>query len=94
MSPLIYSHPPAWQLHLKGLCNHLAQGFNTGNWVKVSWWLVLNLCHKPIWWNCGGVQRSGWGGVEHSAMFFFPGNILQNGDLFFKLAKKVFFEFF
>jgi len=53
----------------------------------------------PIWWNCGGVQRLGWGGVGwnthySSAMVFFSGNILQNGDLFFKLAKKVFFEFF
>jgi hypothetical protein len=35
---------------------------------------------------CGGTPTT-----PVQCFFFFPGNILQNGDLFFKLAKKAFF---
>ncbi len=98
MSPLIYSHTPAWQLHLKGLLQPSCPRFQY--WQLGQGQLVASSQFVPHanlveLWRSPEV-RVGWGGTPTTSVqwFFLPGNILQNGDLFFKLAKKVFFEFF
>jgi hypothetical protein len=94
MSPLIYSHTPAWQLHLKSLLQPSCPRFQywqlgQGQLVASSQFVPhVNLVEL---WRSPEV-RVGWGRTPTTPVqcFFFL-EILQNGDLFFKLVKKVFF---
>jgi hypothetical protein len=96
--PLIYSHIPAWQLHLTGLLQPSCPRFQY--WQLGQGQLVASSQFVPHanlveLWRSPEV-RVGWGGTTTTPVqcFFFPGNILQNGEFFSNWQKRCFLSFF